>query len=169
MTKYEALNKTVLMHREAGRVERCHTLPHHGSYTNGQHTHDATSLLFLLHPKPSLRLVRALHFHDVAERWVGDMPAPAKKIDDLGQAVHRAEAAVMKQLGHDYKLTKNERRWLKAVDTVEFYLWCADQVAMGNQHVAINLATVVKWMDKMDLPEQVEVFLAASGWMRTGI
>lgn len=165
---YAQLNVAVLKHREAAAVQRCHTIPHVGSYSVGQHCHDALSLLFILHPKPSPKLIRALHFHDVAERWVGDMPTLAKRIDVLGKALDIVETKVLAELGHTYGLSKDEQRWLHAIDAVEFMLWCMDQLAMGNRHVEPNFNQVKDSLTKMELPEQVKAFLSASRWGRTG-
>ena len=65
----------VIQMRECSHVERAHTLPHHGSYTNGQHSHDALSLYLVLHPDPQVETMRYIHSHDYGERWCGDMPA----------------------------------------------------------------------------------------------
>ena len=66
--------------RESGNVKRVHTIPVVGdvTYTVGSHSWNAVSLLYQLHTGPSHNLVKALLWHDCAERWMGDIPWPAK-------------------------------------------------------------------------------------------
>lgn len=122
--------------REAGTVRRCHIVPHHGQYNIAQHSYGAVSLLLLLHPNPSLTLIKAVQWHDVAERWLGDIPAPAKWTHtELGEAYERAEEELLKRLGLFAQLTDPEQAWLKAVDTLELWLWCREEEALGNAAV----------------------------------
>lgn len=127
----------VLATREAGTVRRCHTVPHHGQYNLAQHSYGAVSLLLLLHPEPSLNLIKAVQWHDVGERWLGDMPAPAKWDNpDLGRVYEEAEQKLLERLGLAQKLTDEELNWLKAVDTLELWLWCREEEALGNEAVS---------------------------------
>ncbi len=125
--------------REAGNVRRCHTLPHVGEYTVGKHSFDAVSLLLILHPAPSVSLIMALMWHDCGERWTGDIPSPAKHRD---QVFHDALDAM--ELGQIQEwefyegfegLEGDDYAWLRAIDQIEFCLWCHDQEAFGNKHV----------------------------------
>lgn len=116
--------------REAGRVTRCHVLPTDGRYTIGTHSYGAVSLLLLLHPSPSLALIRAVTFHDTAERWLGDLPSTAKSaFPELGWAYERAETEVMSTLGLEEPLTAEEYNWLRAVDALELWLWVREAQA----------------------------------------
>ena len=54
--------------RECGHVERAHSTPHHGSYSNAAHSWQLAVLIILLHPAPSARLIMAALFHDIPER-----------------------------------------------------------------------------------------------------
>lgn len=162
--------KLVLAMREGSVVERCHTIKHIGSYTNGQHQYDAAMLLLVLHPNPSRNLLLAVLTHDQAERWYGDMPAPLKWLrPDIGQALHELEAKKLHELRrHEItQLTEDEKQWLSAVDRVELWLWCQDQKAMGCQ----NLCNVVKELEdsftKKPLPKAVVQFLDRYEWHRT--
>lgn len=126
----------LLATREGGQVRRCHVLPHISSYTVGLHTYGAVSLLLLLHPSPSLALIKAVQWHDVAERWMGDMPSPVKsRHPELGQLYERIERQCLKSLGLAQDLTADERAWLRAVDLLELYLWCREEERAGNGNV----------------------------------
>ena len=138
--------------REAGTVRRCHIVPHHGQYNIAQHSYGAVSLLLLLHPNPSLTLIKAVQWHDVAERWLGDIPAPAKWTHaELGEAYERAEEELLKCLGLFGELTDLEVAWLKAVDTLELWLWCREEEALGNAAVTPMRRACEKVTEKRQL------------------
>lgn len=127
----------VLATREGGAVRRCHAIPHNSTYNIAQHSFGAVSLLLLLHPNPSLALIKAVQWHDVAERWLGDMPSPGKGHDaELAEHYERVEAGLLDRLGLAQDLRVDEREWLKAVDTLELWLWCREEEALGNRNVA---------------------------------
>lgn len=145
-----ALSKAALVGclREAGAVARCHTFPHCGDYSVGQHSWDAASLLLALHPHPTIALVKAVLWHDVAERWTGDVPAVAKwRSPELVDALALAEARVFDALGIQPLdgLTLNEQIWLHAVDKLELWLWCKDQLQLGNRRAAAVLGRLDSW------------------------
>src|SRR3990167_4251093 len=64
--------------RQAGRVERLHTVPHHVPHSVASHSWSVAVLILLLHPKPSVRLLKAALLHDAAEAEIGDLPSPSK-------------------------------------------------------------------------------------------
>lgn len=139
MTVKRDTNRRVWAAREMAAVSRCHVVQYHGDYTVGSHTHGALSLLFILHPNPSMDLVKALHFHDGAERWVGDMPSTAKAYSkELSDAYEAAEKRVLDYWGFNDELknlTQDEWEWLRAVDALDLFVWAEEQMAMGNQLV----------------------------------
>lgn len=163
----------VIALREAGKVERCHTLPHYTSYSVAQHSYDALSLLLLLYPgEPSVGLIKHVLWHDAPERWLGDIPGPAKGENaGLNGEYLLAEdrlIAILVQTNPD--LRADEQRWVHAVDAIEFYLWAEDQVALGNQNAKaprdkarafLTRADVQKW-----LPKECSEFLANYVWKR---
>lgn len=158
------MNKTIvqiLAAREGGRVKRGHALPFVGSYDNAQHTYGALSLLLLLHPNPSLALIRALCWHDVAERWFGDLPATAKEGNpDLREVYEAIESHALGVLGLSQTLLPEEQQWLKSIDTLELLLWCREELAMGNRNVTQWYENCVKYMDKRLLDKTVPAPLA---------
>ena len=130
----QTLSKAV---REAGMIDRVHTVPHHGSYTNANHQHNCLSLLFILYPAgaPSFNLIQAMHWHDTAERWTGDLPGPLKyTFPELSDLVDVVENRCFEYLGIVVDLDEDEYKWLRAIDKIELWLWSADQITMGNQN-----------------------------------
>lgn len=150
--------------REGGAVERSHTIPHLDSYTVGLHSYNAVSLLMLLHPNPSRALIEAVLWHDVPERWLGDLPATAKWLNpELKAAYGRAERKVIDRLGipmDDFMLTEDDWWWLNAVDRLEFWLWALDQHMSGNMHTKEAYDNITSWIEDNfeKLPEQCRSF-----------
>lgn len=162
------MNEQLRIHatREGGAVERCHGTPHHGSYSVGLHTFNAVSLLLLLHPAPSLDLIKTVQWHDVAERWLGDVPSPAKSVaHGFVEPYAQAEERVLYQLGLcrlGCDLPADDLNWLKAVDILELWLWTADQLLLGNRNVARMRRAcedvLNRYWDEGTLPEPVREF-----------
>ena len=123
--------------REAGWVQRMHTTPHHRPHTVAQHSWSMAAMLLLLHPDPSRELIQAALFHDVAERWTGDMPAPMKWWinPEIGIAMAHAEAGILIELGLANKLSEEETKWLRALDILDLYLYAKDELNLGNRHM----------------------------------
>lgn len=158
----------IIKMRECSHVERCHTLPHVGSYTDGQHSHDMVSLYLVLCPKPSLEVVKAIHVHDYGERWVGDLPAPTKWAEpEIGRILQRLEAGCISRLGFETTLTTTEMEWLKALDGLEVFLWAQDQVAMGNRNAQNVIDNINLNFKTAKLPQPVRDFLDNYQWTRT--
>jgi len=122
--------------REAGTVRRAHIIPHHGVYNVAQHSYGAASLLLLLNPDPSIALVKAVLWHDVAERWMGDVPAPVKmRQPELAEMIYDEEERILGALGLAQDLRTEEVLWLRAVDTLDLWLWSREEEALGNRAV----------------------------------
>ena len=162
----------VLAAREAGNVRRCHTIPHQGEYTVGKHSFDAVSLLLILHPNPSVSLIKALMWHDCAERWTGDIPSPAKRKDEIFHAaLDSMELGVIQEwefYGGFEGLEGDDYVWLRSVDQLEFWLWCHDQEASGNTHVRKARLHVEKIIESRssEFPKPCLEFYAAFEWDR---
>jgi 5'-deoxynucleotidase YfbR-like HD superfamily hydrolase len=149
--------------REAGHVRRCHTTPHIGEYTVGKHCYDAVSLLYLLHPDPRHELVKAILWHDLGERFVGDMPAPAKWYNPaLGAEYEKAESKAMEAHGFidHLNLEDDEPNWLAAIDRLELWLWVQDQFALGNMNVIPFKKALDNWFyeNKSKVPLAIQLF-----------
>lgn len=157
-------SERVLAMREGGAVERSHTIPHLDSYTVGLHSYNALSLLMLLHPNPSRALIEAMLWHDVPERWLGDLPATAKWLNpELKAAYGRAERKAIDRLGipmDDFYLSEDDWRWLNAVDRLEFWLWVQDQEMLGNHHTEEARQNIVAWLNQNigELPDECRRF-----------
>lgn len=133
--------------REGGMVQRFHPIPHHGSYNVAEHTYGVLQLILIFHPDPTMNLVRAVQNHDVAERWLGDIPTPAKWLSPtLRSAAQDVEALI--ETAYDLKvaLTNDEHWWLKAADLLELWLWGQEQVEMGNRRAVRLVNNILEAM-----------------------
>lgn len=128
----------ILSLRASGLVSRWHTVPTLHRQNVAEHSGQAVSLLLMLHPKPSLNLIKAMMWHDSAERHCGDVPAPVRKenqalskeyeLSEIGFTHEHHPTAYYAQAN----LTVEERAWLKAIDVLELILYCQDEVTLGN-------------------------------------
>lgn len=159
----------ILAAREGGNVRRVHTAPHVGEYTVGKHSFDLAMLLIILHPNPSAELLKAALMHDIAERWVGDVPGYIKRKDpSIKASIDAAEADHARRLGFEAHeaLTQDDLVWLKALDTFELWLWCLDQLAFGNQHVEAIYEDVDTWLKTHPIPEPIREVFGIFRWRR---
>lgn len=153
--------------RESSYVDRVHTTPSHGSYPLGQHCYNMLMLAFELHPNIHLPLVEAIMYHDAAERIIGDLPHPGKRISShLLAACKDAEERIQKKWGLEVYLSEKDKRWLKALDLLEFYLWCQDQIHMGNGNVDYKSSMTKDLLQKQSIPEEIRSFVDVFEWSR---
>lgn len=155
--------------REGGQTKRCHTMNYHGHYDVAQHSFNMLSMLFLLHTTtpPSQELIKAVLWHDIPERWTGDVPTTAKMADpELKRAMSRIEQEVLIKLGIRELfpiLTREERNWLDALDLLELALWATEQEVMGNKTI-VNMKEQIRniFLDRLDIiPEEIQEVLHA--------
>jgi 5'-deoxynucleotidase YfbR-like HD superfamily hydrolase len=153
--------------RHGGRVQRCHTVPHHGSYSVAEHTYGAVQMVLTFHPNPSIDLVRAVMDHDVPEYWVGDIPSTAKMMSPmLARELQVVEDTVFDHYELGAGLTQEERRWLKAVDLLELWVWSHEQDALGNSYARLITREINAYIQSRPemLPAPLEEFYLRYRW-----
>lgn len=127
--------KAVIQSRSGGKVERCHGLPHHGTYSNAAHQWGVALLMHYLWPDDFPRLALACLTHDVPEAWVGDIPAPTcRYAPGLKDTLNTVEGNINKSLllPAEHELAPDDYAKLKCCDRLEFWLWCVEQELYGN-------------------------------------
>lgn len=149
--------KWIVQSRAGGRVERCHGVPHAGSYSNAAHSWGVAMLMFYLWPEDFPRLAGACLAHDVPEAWVGDVPAPTMRYlpglrKDLGEIEDGLNASL--GLPAEGELAIEDHVKLKACDRLELYLWCREQLLLGNQFVGETLKELKRFFSEVPLPEE---------------
>jgi 5'-deoxynucleotidase YfbR-like HD superfamily hydrolase len=162
----------VLQRREACHIKRCHTIfTNDQTYTVGAHTCNMLQLLDLLHPCPSLNLFKAILRHDLHERWIGDLPGSIRSVDpELKAAYNRAAELVEDHYEtRGPALTEGEKKWLKGLDALDFWLWAVDEMNAGNDHVMQAMNWTEKWFsDNVEqIPREIGEFYARFEWRRT--
>lgn len=166
----------ILALREGGQTQRCHTMQYHGAYNVAMHTHNMMTLLLELWPKnsvPSYNLIKACQFHDVAERWMGDIPTTAKLADyKLKLAMNALEDKVLEALGIGdiyINLTETEAEWLDAIDLLELFMWAHDQYKLGNAIVGNMILQIRKIFESNweEYPIEVQNFIENYQWERS--
>ncbi len=113
----------------SGNVRRWHcnpTMVQH-SQTIADHQGRCVQLLLMLHPCPSVALIQAVAYHDVGERWCGDVPNPAKvRSPALKEALDAEETQWRADIGLPAPdMTPGDREWLKLIDRLEAWAFVA--------------------------------------------
>jgi 5'-deoxynucleotidase YfbR-like HD superfamily hydrolase len=136
--------------REAGAVRRLHIHRIIGEYDIAQHTYGALCLLRVLNPDAPSRLLWAILSHDKPERLTGDIPSPAKYnchwFDKEKYAKHEDEILAGTGFNWD-ELTPEEEQWLKAIDALEFFLFCLDQEQLGHRGLSKPKRKIMRYIE----------------------
>lgn len=150
----------VRLARLGGGVERCHIIPHIGSYNNAAHSWGVAMLMLQLWPEDFPRLAAYCICHDVPEAWVGDIPAHTKqRLPALGAALQELEDEVFTrlQLPSENELVGEDRLKLKACDALELYLWALEEIDQSNRHASEIVVKLESWFDNAEhraLPQE---------------
>jgi 5'-deoxynucleotidase YfbR-like HD superfamily hydrolase len=135
--------------RSGGAVKRYHTVPTVGEQTVAAHSWGVAVLLIRILPGCSKQLLIAALFHDVAEKWTGDIPADAKwREPEVSTLLKRVERDVERALDIDIMLTDEERIILSACDRLELLWFCVEQARIGNQNMYVVYNRVIDWFNE---------------------
>jgi len=109
---------------EAGKVRRWHTMRAVDPQTNADHSWGVAFLILLQWPDASANLIKAALFHDLGERWAGDIPGPAKLANhSLSLASKASEKSYFESLGFEMpELTQDEKTKLTIADRQEAWM-----------------------------------------------
>lgn len=157
--------------REGGAVQRVHTIPHHGDASCATHSWNMAMLAWQLMPEPPrAKFIMAVLAHDVAERWAGDTPGPAKYSmnPQLGVELKKVETMAEKALALEFELTDSERSWLKGLDWLEYLMYAHDQLALGNRNFEPSIENARAHISESEwVPPQIRLFVEYYDWERT--
>lgn len=149
----------IIQSRAGGRVERCHSIPHQSGYSVAAHSWGVAMLMHYLWPEDFPRLALQCLSHDVPEAWVGDVPAPTMRyVPGLREALGHLEGDLNRSLGlpGEDELDPEDLAKLKACDRLEFYLWCRDQLAMGNRFAQEACCEIERYFEETPLPARAQ-------------
>lgn len=158
------LMRNIIQSRAGGKVERCHVIPHQGSYNNAAHSWGVAMLMYQLFPEDYSRLSIYCLVHDVPEAWVGDIPSPTLRYaPGIKEALSTIEGNLNRAIGlpGEDELNEGDLAKLKACDRLEFYLWCRDQLSLGNGNVVEPINEVTKYLGNNPLPAPADEFWLA--------
>ena len=149
--------------RESGMIDRVHVIPYHRPYTNASHSWNVAVLCRFLWPNDP-QLVDIALFHDVPERWTGDIPSPViRRNPEIAAALRREDARICKKIGvpSEHDLNKEDFAKFKAADRLEFWLWTQEELVMGNQMVTDACEEIEKYLfEDPSTPGRVRQFMA---------
>jgi len=135
--------------RLGGGVRRFHTRPTIDHQTVAAHSWGVAALLFEI-CDPSVNLLRAAIYHDVAEYDTGDIPATAKWMSkSLKATLDELELQIERGLGIEAANLSREERWLlKFADMLELVWYSVEQRKMGNRYAEEWYENGTAWMEK---------------------
>lgn len=156
--------------RNGGNVKRWHTHPLIGEQTDAAHSWGVASLYLLLCPEPTMTLLKAMMWHDMAEQEVGDTSSPAlMRNPALGTAYVEAEKKYLEAkfglvVG---MLAREERAWLDGCDKLECFLFCREQLFLGNRYCQDDYDHLLLWFNERrnELPAAI-VDVVVTIWNR---
>lgn len=152
------------MIRSAGSIKRFHTVPTIGTQSVAEHSyHVATLCINLSDGKPSVNLLKAALYHDLAELVTGDIPAPVKWANpNLKKELENIEGVFEKEHHIDVSLTPNELLILRHADAFECAFYAVDQIMLGNKNmiqVYKNITTHIGSMKVLDNPKPYAIII----------
>lgn len=116
----------------AGATTRYHTRRMIQRQTVADHSWGVAFVLTCI-CNPSVELLKAAIFHDLAETVTGDMPATAKWANPaMADALSALEFSFDLQNGLAQELSNQEVDLLKWADALELMLHCKAEISMGN-------------------------------------
>jgi 5'-deoxynucleotidase YfbR-like HD superfamily hydrolase len=121
--------------RRGLQVNRFHTRATIKDNTVGHHTAGVALFCILLEEEPSIHLLKAALFHDLAEHEFGDVPSPTKNYLNVKEAFDKLEEDLLKQVGLDVGLTPEETRTLKIADCLDGMCFCLEEAELGNRQL----------------------------------
>ena len=157
MSGGEKTTERIRFLREAGPIPRCHTFgAPDPAHTLALHSWGALNLLLVLHPAPSLDLVKAVQWHDAHERYTGDIPAPVKWASPkLREALAELEARIDRYFGTGPAISENDRLWLVCVDLLDLLLMAQERRALGDFRFLQVVGEASRWFSTHRVPVQV--------------
>lgn len=112
---------------EAGFVKRWHTHLMPIEQNLGHHQWGVATIIAVLHPNPSVELLKAALTHDCHEKILGDWPFTAK---EENPSLREFEKAYEQKFRYEhniaYKLEADEQLWLTFADRLESFYFLSN-------------------------------------------
>jgi hypothetical protein len=167
LSALQGLLSKIALTRQGSYVRRFHTKRLIGEQNLGHHSFGVVSLILILHPNPTISLIRAALWHDMAEQYIGDVPSPALRADSeygtVYESLERDYLSKNLQL-HMHSLAFEEHCWLWSVDKLECLLYSREQVQLGNSLFIDTCRILHHWFDNdFDCPAIVKQIVEKIG------
>ena len=118
---------------------------------------------FMGYPLTDSELMHAALHHDEAERFLGDIPSPAKaRFPMLAEQYEIAERAILAEMDLSWTLTPKESQMLHLCDKLDAYTWARKHGAHGPDWDAAHVMLMVM-ADKFNAREWVAAEMGARG------
>lgn len=167
LSELQGLLSKIALTRQGSYVRRFHTKRLIGEQNIGHHSFGVVSLILLLHPNPTIALIKAAQWHDMAEQFIGDVPSPVLRAEcEFGTIYDSLEKEFLsKNLNlHLRSLAPEELGWLWAVDKLECLLYSREQVQLGNSLFIDTCRILHHWFDNsLDCPAIIKQIVEKIG------
>lgn len=146
----------VKIYRRGLNVTRMHTVPHIRHYDNAGHSANAALVALELcklngvEQTDQLDILKYMLMHDVAEQFVGDVPADVKRIEpDIKHVLDTVESNWEKKNLHNKpkSMTMSSIGICKSSDLIELGMFCVEELNMGNKGVTHVLQNVIDYLE----------------------
>lgn len=135
-----------------GHTMRFHTRPSM-QHSVGQHSHGVAVLIAMFYVSPSVELLKAALFHDLAERRVGDLPYYTKRDNPALKTLHHMlEESESRVMGVHVELSPADLRRLKFFDMLELLLHSVYHLELGNTIAKETIENALKALVNMGGP-----------------
>lgn len=112
---------------EASRLFRWHTHQLPISQNLADHSYGVALIISIMHPNPSVNLLKAALWHDLHESRLGDWPFTAKEESPSLREFEKAyEQKFRMEMGIEYKLEADEQLWLTFADRLESFYFLSN-------------------------------------------
>lgn len=143
---------------EAGHVQRLHTCPTIHGRSVAHHSYNIMLMLdWVYEGNPPMRIMRAAMYHDLHEKYLGDIPSPIKENPAIREGLRAVEDEINQQMGINYELDENENTILKALDGLEFMFYLLQERRLGSLN---NSDTFARAYNLYPVPNEPKRLLA---------
>lgn len=142
---------TLMLIRNAFKVQRFHTMITHSADRVGGHTANMIALaMWFEDGRPSLNLLKAVLYHDVPEAITGDVPAPLKwDFPEVAAALEKVENRIIELHDLGVELDDREKVILKFTDYADLVLKGLEELELGNDVFAVVVARGMQQIENL--------------------
>lgn len=162
-TRVNQTSKFISHTRRLSTIKRCQTMPAVNRLSVAEHSYNVATMCMVIsdeltgHPEFNhdiSGLLRKALLHDVEESAAGDIPWHIKHVtEDTNKAISSAAMGwAIQFMPHELFFERQDCKQgtdgslLNIVDMIEFCLWAADEMDLGNHTVTDRQGVAVNWL-----------------------